>query len=61
MMKIVFSYLLESFELDDEIIVEALAKNVGEKSINYYAGSSTCVSHLSIYITDFPNGKAHCL
>jgi hypothetical protein len=47
----------KEFDLDDEIFIEALASNNGNESINYYAGSSSCVSHLIIQIISKENGN----
>jgi hypothetical protein len=47
----------KSFDLNDEIIVEATVTNKGNESIEYYAGSSSCISHLGVQIISKENNR----
>jgi hypothetical protein len=47
----------KSFDLNDEIIVEATVTNKRNESIEYYAGSLSCISHLGVQIISKENNR----
>ncbi|WP_163536190.1 hypothetical protein [Gracilibacillus sp. YIM 98692] len=47
----------KAFHLKDEIIVKAQVQNIGEETMEYYAGSSTCISHFNIQIISKETGR----
>jgi hypothetical protein len=56
-LKFIVNVNQKSFTLDDEIEVQGTVTNEGSETIEYYAGSSSCISHLKVQIVAQPTNR----